>query len=58
MGMYLGIGPNIVLARMATREGKPNGQHQIKPNEIRAFLQNRPVKSLPGVGYATGNLCI
>nr|CAB3265528.1 DNA repair protein REV1-like [Phallusia mammillata] len=50
-----GIGPNIALARMATRVGKPNGQHQVTESEAAEFIKDHPVKDLPGVGYATAS---
>lgn len=48
-----GIGSNILLARLATREAKPNGQYFVTPDEASIFIKKQLVKNLPGVGYAT-----
>uniref|UniRef100_F6V6M0 DNA polymerase kappa n=1 Tax=Ciona intestinalis TaxID=7719 RepID=F6V6M0_CIOIN len=50
-----GIGPNIALARMATRLGKPNGQHEVTLQQAEEFIRDLPVKDLPGVGRATAS---
>uniref|UniRef100_H2ZFE8 DNA repair protein REV1 n=1 Tax=Ciona savignyi TaxID=51511 RepID=H2ZFE8_CIOSA len=47
-----GIGPNI-LQRMATRRGKPNGQHEVKLEEAEEFIRGNQLKDLPGVGHST-----
>ncbi|KAI1173855.1 impB/mucB/samB family protein [Nemania sp. FL0916] len=49
----VGIGGNILLAKVALRKAKPAGQHQIKPEEIQAFLGGLKVDDLPGVAYST-----
>uniref|UniRef100_A0A8D0GWC8 DNA repair protein REV1 n=1 Tax=Sphenodon punctatus TaxID=8508 RepID=A0A8D0GWC8_SPHPU len=46
----IGIGSNILLARMATREAKPDGQYHLKPEEVDDFIRGQLVTSLPGVG--------
>lgn len=33
-----GIGPNMLLARLATKRAKPNGQFHINPVQVRWFL--------------------
>ena len=48
-----GIGPNVLLARMATKKAKPNGQYSVDPQFAEQFIGNRPVKELPGVGWST-----
>ncbi|XP_076042778.1 rev1 DNA directed polymerase isoform X2 [Oratosquilla oratoria] len=45
-----GIGPNILLARMATRLAKPNGQHYLAPDCVLDFMRDQKVNELPGVG--------
>ncbi|XP_078488836.1 DNA repair protein REV1-like [Ciona intestinalis] len=50
-----GIGPNIALARMATRLGKPNGQHEVTLEQAEEFIRDLPVKDLPGVGRSTAS---
>ncbi|NXJ30179.1 REV1 protein, partial [Dicrurus megarhynchus] len=46
----VGMGSNILLARMATRKAKPNGQYHLKPEEVDDFIRGQLVTSLPGVG--------
>ncbi|XP_035248430.1 DNA repair protein REV1 [Anguilla anguilla] len=50
----VGMGSNILLARMATRKAKPNGQYYLKPEEVDDFIREQPVTSLPGVGRSMG----
>ncbi|MGJ8655917.1 MAG: DNA polymerase IV [Akkermansiaceae bacterium] len=45
-----GISSNKLIAKIASDWQKPNGQHQIKPEEIPAFMENLPVAKLWGVG--------
>ena len=47
----VGIGSNRLLARLATRHAKPNGQHAITREQAAARLADEPVDSLPGVGH-------
>ncbi|XP_048349138.1 DNA repair protein REV1 isoform X2 [Sphaerodactylus townsendi] len=49
----IGIGSNILLARMATRRAKPDGQYHLKPEEVDDFIQSQLVIHLPGVGRTT-----
>ncbi|KAJ8108647.1 hypothetical protein ONZ43_g6361 [Nemania bipapillata] len=49
----VGIGGNILLAKVALRKAKPAGQYQIKPEEIQTFLGGLKVDGLPGVAYST-----
>lgn len=46
-----GIASNMLLARIATRIAKPNGQFYISSDKVDECLQDLPVKALPGVGY-------
>ncbi|CCD50424.1 hypothetical protein ACHAPF_003530 [Botrytis cinerea] len=50
----VGIGGNILLAKVALRKAKPAGQHQIKPEEVLDFIGGLDVKNLPGVAYSIG----
>lgn len=50
----VGIGGNILLAKVALRKAKPNGQHQIRPEEVLDVLGALEVTSLPGVAYSIG----
>ena len=48
-----GIGPNKLVARMATRKGKPNGQYHCLGNErIMDFIKQQPIEHLPGIGHS------
>ncbi|XP_063314880.1 DNA repair protein REV1 [Pelobates fuscus] len=46
----IGMGSNILLARMATRRAKPDGQYHLKPEEVDDFIRGQLVNNLPGVG--------
>ncbi|KAL2352098.1 hypothetical protein BJ546DRAFT_990249 [Cryomyces antarcticus] len=50
----VGIGGNILLAKVALRKAKPAGQYQIKPEEILDFIGKLGVQDLPGVAYSIG----
>jgi DNA repair protein REV1 len=50
----IGIGGNILLAKVALRKAKPAGQHQIKPEEILDFIGELNVTSLPGIASSIG----
>ncbi|XP_075962249.1 DNA repair protein REV1 isoform X2 [Anarhichas minor] len=50
----VGMGSNILLARLATRKAKPDGQHLLKSEEVDDFIRELPVTSLPGVGPVMG----
>ncbi|KAG0651053.1 Rev1 terminal deoxycytidyl transferase [Hyphodiscus hymeniophilus] len=50
----VGIGGNILLAKVALRKAKPAGQHQIKPEEALDFVAELKVTDLPGVAYSIG----
>lgn len=50
----VGIGGNILLAKVALRKAKPAGQHQIRPEEVLDFIGQLEVTSLPGVAYSIG----
>ena len=50
----VGIGANILLAKVALRKAKPAGQYQIKPEEVLDFLGGLTVQELPGVAYSIG----
>ncbi|CCC09196.1 hypothetical protein SMACR_04955 [Sordaria macrospora] len=50
----VGIGGNILLAKVALRKAKPAGQYQIKPEEVLDFLGELKVEDLPGVAYSIG----
>eukprot|EP00026_Physarum_polycephalum_P008639 Phypoly_transcript_08732.p1 GENE.Phypoly_transcript_08732~~Phypoly_transcript_08732.p1 ORF type:complete len:487 (+),score=82.06 Phypoly_transcript_08732:53-1462(+) len=47
-----GIGSSIMIAKLATRKAKPNGQLYVPDEKVLPFLQDIPVNLLPGVGEA------
>eukprot|EP00742_Colponemidia_sp_Colp-10_P008026 GILJ01008660.1.p1 GENE.GILJ01008660.1~~GILJ01008660.1.p1 ORF type:complete len:744 (-),score=139.86 GILJ01008660.1:165-2396(-) len=51
----IGIGPNQLLARIATKKAKPNGLHVITAETAMDALLDLPVEELPGVGSATAS---
>jgi DNA repair protein REV1 len=50
----VGIGGNILQAKIALRKAKPAGQYQLKPEAVLEFLENLDVRDLPGVAYNMG----
>ena len=48
-----GIAPNKLLAKIASDWKKPNGQFEVKPKDIDAFMKSLPVRKLWGVGGKT-----
>ncbi len=48
-----GIGPNKLIAKIATEIKKPNGQFEIKSEEVPAFMRHLPVRKLWGIGEKT-----
>lgn len=47
----VGIGFNMLTARLATKSAKPDGLFALTPEILSAHLSNMPVHDLPGVGY-------
>ena len=45
-----GIGPNKMLAKIASDWNKPNGQFEVNPEEVDGFMLTLPVAKLWGVG--------
>lgn len=50
----VGIGGNILLAKVALRKAKPAGQYHIKPAEALDFLADLTMQDLPGIAYSIG----
>ncbi|EEA28164.1 deoxycytidyl transferase [Talaromyces marneffei ATCC 18224] len=50
----VGVGGNILQAKVALRKAKPAGQYQLKPDEVLDFIGNLTVQDLPGVAYSLG----
>jgi DNA polymerase kappa len=53
-----GVAPNRMLAKIASDINKPNGQFVLPPSTaaVLAFLEQRPVRKLPGIGRVTEKL--
>ena len=45
-----GIGPNKMIAKIASDWNKPDGQHEIREDEVEAFMKDLPVGRIWGVG--------
>lgn len=50
----VGIGGNILLAKVALRRAKPAGQFQVRPEDVLDVLGELKVDQLPGVAYSIG----
>ncbi|RDX62552.1 DNA repair protein REV1, partial [Mucuna pruriens] len=46
-----GIAGNMLMARIATRTAKPNGQCHITTEKVEDHLCQLPINALPGIGY-------
>ncbi|XP_058216083.1 DNA repair protein REV1 isoform X3 [Rhododendron vialii] len=46
-----GISGNLLMARLATKAAKPDGQCYIPPEKVDDYLNELPIKSLPGIGH-------
>ena len=49
----VGIGPNKLIAKIASEKGKPNGLLIVKPKEVKKFLETLDIEDLPGIGPKT-----
>ena len=50
----VGIGGNILQAKVALRKAKPAGQYQLKPDDVLSVIGELTVEQLPGVSYSIG----
>ena len=48
-----GIGPNKLIAKIASDLKKPNGQVEVKPDAVPEFMETLPVRKLWGIGEVT-----
>jgi DNA polymerase IV len=48
-----GIGPNKLVAKIASDLKKPNGQFEVKQEEVPEFMEKLPVRKLWGIGDVT-----
>ena len=49
-----GIGPSKLIARLATKAAKPNGQLRVRQENVISYLDTLKAKDLPGIGWRTG----
>ena len=45
-----GVGPNKLIAKIASEINKPNGQFEVKPEELPQFMEDLPVRRIWGIG--------
>lgn len=48
-----GIGPSKLVARLATKGAKPNGQLRVRQEDVIRYLDTLSVRDLPGIGWRT-----
>lgn len=48
-----GIGPNKLVAKIASDFQKPNGLTVVRPEDVKEFIAPMPVRAIPGVGPKT-----
>jgi DNA polymerase-4 len=48
-----GVAPNKFIAKIASDENKPNGQCVVTPADVSGFVENLPLKKIPGIGPKT-----
>jgi len=46
----VGVGPNKILAKLATKRAKPAGFFEVEPGREEEFLRDLGIESLPGIG--------
>jgi len=53
LAITAGVGPGRIVARMASAQGKPDGLCVVEGRDVDAFLCEKPVEALVGVGRKT-----
>jgi DNA polymerase-4 len=48
-----GVGPNKLIAKIASDMNKPNGLTVVQPHQVREFMEAMPLRKIHGVGPAT-----
>jgi DNA polymerase-4 len=48
-----GIAPNKLIAKIASEINKPNGQFEVRPEEVPPFIEKLPVRKIWGIGEKT-----
>ncbi|XP_022662442.1 DNA repair protein REV1-like [Varroa destructor] len=49
----VGMGPNMLIARLATKKAKPDGFCYISQDQVAEFVSDKKVSDIPGVGDST-----
>src|SRR6185369_11129316 len=49
----IGIGPNKLIAKIASAHRKPDGLTLIRPDDVEGFLSPLPIRVIPGIGRKT-----
>src|SRR5205814_9412179 len=52
----VGVGPNKLIAKLASTRAKPDGMLVVRPEELETFLHPLPVHALWGVGDKTAEV--
>jgi len=52
-----GVGPNKLIAKIASDSNKPNGLTYVPPSEVLHFLKDLPIRRVPGIGPVTESRC-
>ena len=56
LAVTVGIGSNRMVARLASRSAKPDGLRVVPPGAEAAFVRDRPLGDLPGIGPRTAEV--
>jgi DNA polymerase-4 len=54
LAVSVGIGPTLMVAKIASARAKPDGLLEVPPGEVEAFLHPLPVRALWGIGPVAG----
>ena len=54
VSVTIGIAPNRMLAKLVGKTVKPHGVARLLPEQVDAFLVDRPARDVPGIGPANG----
>lgn len=49
----IGVGPNKLIAKLASESHKPNGLTVVRPDQVMAFLDTRELQDFSGIGWRT-----
>ena len=53
----IGIGSNVLLARLATRRAKPGGSYHLQEDAVPSFLAELDIDDLHGIGWSAREKC-